>query len=71
MFFGICEDSVISVENLEFESSHEGGDTVPVTQSSHHLVPLSSLRISPKLAKMNDMLTFSPSAYVTCVFYSF
>ena len=54
MFFGICEDSVISVENLEFESSHEGGDTVPVTQSSHHLVPLLSSRIGLKLTREDE-----------------
>ena len=42
MFFGICKDSIISVENLEIEKSYEGEDTVPVTRNSQHLVPLSS-----------------------------
>ena len=48
-FFGICKESMISVENLEIEKWYEGGDTVPVPRSSHHLVPLSSSRIGPKL----------------------
>ena len=39
-FFGICKESMISVENLEIEKWYEGGDTVPITRSSHHLVPL-------------------------------
>ena len=42
-FFGICKDSMISIENLE--KWYEGGNTVPGTQSSHHFVPLSSSRI--------------------------
>ena len=46
-FFGICKESMISVENLEI--IYRGGDTVAVTRSSHHLVPLSSLLIDPKL----------------------
>ena len=46
-FFGICKESTISVENLDIEKWYEGGDTVPVTWSSHHLVPLSSSWISP------------------------
>ena len=50
-FFWISKDSMISVENLETEKWYEGGDTVPVTRSSHHLVPLSSLRIGPKLSE--------------------
>ena len=48
-FFGICKESMISVENLEIEKWYEGWDTVPVPRSSHHLVPLSSSRIGPKL----------------------
>ena len=48
-FFGICKESMISVENLEIKKWYEGGDTVPITRSSHHLVPLSSSRIGPKL----------------------
>ena len=47
-FFGICKESMISVENLEIEKWYEGGDTVPVTRNSHHLVPLPSSRICPK-----------------------
>ena len=39
-FFGICKESMISVKTLEFEKLYEGGDTVPVTRSSHHLLPL-------------------------------
>ena len=39
-FFGIFKESTISVENLETEKWCEGGDTVSVTRSSHHLVPL-------------------------------
>ena len=46
-FFGICKESMISVENLEI--IYRGGDTVAVTRSSHHLVPLSSSLIDPKL----------------------
>ena len=49
-FFGICKESMISVENLEIEKWYEGGDTVPVTRSIHHLVPLSSPQISSKLS---------------------
>ena len=40
---------MISVENLEIEEWYVGGDTVPVTQSIHHLVSLSSSQIGPKL----------------------
>ena len=53
-FFGICKDRMISVENLEIEKWYEGGDTVPVTRSSHHLVPLSSLRIGPQLTSKDE-----------------
>ena len=53
-FFGICEENMISVENLETEKWYEGGDTVPVTGSSDHLVPLSSSRIGSKLASENE-----------------
>ena len=52
--FGICWDSIISVENLEMEKRYEGGDTVPVTRSSHHLVPLLSLQIGPKLTSEDE-----------------
>ena len=45
---------MISVENLETEKWYEGGDTVPVTGSSDHLVPLSSSRIGSKLASENE-----------------
>ena len=48
-FFWICKESMISVENLETEKWYEGGDTVSVTRSSHHLVLLSSSQIGPKL----------------------
>ena len=48
-FFGICKESIISVQNLQIKKWYEGGDPVPVTMSSHHLVPLPSSRIGPKL----------------------
>ena len=54
--FGICMESMISVENLEIEKWYEDGDTVTDTQSNHHLVPLSSSRISPKLTSEYDQL---------------
>ena len=50
-FFKIRKESMISVKDFEIEKWYEGGDTVPVTRSSHHLVPLSSLRIGPKLSE--------------------
>ena len=53
-FFGICMESMISVENLEIEKWYEGGDTVPVTRSSHHLVLLSSSQIGPKLTSGDE-----------------
>ena len=53
-FFWISKDSMISVENLETEKWYEGGDTVPVTRSSHHLVPLSSSQIGPKLTSEDE-----------------
>ena len=53
-FFGICKESIISDENLEIEKGYEGGDTVPFTRSSHHLVPFSSSRIGPKLTSENE-----------------
>ena len=48
-FFGICKESLIIVENFEIEKWYEGGYTLPVTRSNHHLVPLSSLPIGHKL----------------------
>ena len=30
-FFGICKDSMISVENLEIKKQYERGETVPAT----------------------------------------
>ena len=48
-FFGIGKKSMTSVENLEIEKRYEGGDTVPVTRSSHHFVSLSSSRIGHQL----------------------
>ena len=44
-FFGICKESMISVQNLEIEKCYQGGGTVPATRSNHHLVPLSSSQI--------------------------
>ena len=48
-FFGICKESMISVENHEIKKIYKGGDTVPVIWSSRHLVPLSSLQTGHKL----------------------
>ena len=56
-FFGICKDRMISIENLEIEKWYEGGDTVPVTRSIHHLVPLSSPQISSKLSSEDKSYT--------------
>ena len=53
-FFGISKESIISVENLEIEKWHEGRDTAPVTQSSLHLVLLSSSPISAKLIREDE-----------------
>ena len=53
-FFGICKESMISVENLEMEKWYEGGDPVPVKRSSYYLVPLSYSRISPKLTSEDE-----------------
>ena len=44
---------MINVENFEIEK-YVDGDTVPVTRSNHHLVPLSSYRIGPKLASEDE-----------------
>ena len=59
---------------------------VPVTRSSHHLVPLLSSRISDKLTSEDESYVdnhdfnvptlfeiedISPSAYVTCIYNSF
>ena len=48
-FFGICKENMISVKNRKIEKWYEGGDTIPVTRNSHHLIPSSSSRIGPKL----------------------
>ena len=53
-FFGTCKESMISVENLGIEKLYEGGDTVPVTRNSHHVVPFSSSRIGPKLTSEDE-----------------
>ena len=53
-FLGICTDNMISVENLEIEIWYGGGDTVPVTQSSHYFFLLSSSRIGPKLTSVDE-----------------
>ena len=53
-FFGICKDSMFSVDNPETEKWYEGRDTVPVTWSSHHLVPLSSSQTGPKLTSKDE-----------------
>ena len=53
-FFEMRKESKISVENLETESWYEGGDTVSVTRSSRHLVPLSSLWIDHRLTRKDE-----------------
>ena len=53
-FLKIFKESMITVENFEIEKWYEGGDTVPVTRSSHHLVPLSSSQIGPKLTSEDE-----------------
>ena len=70
-FFKIRKESMISVKDFEIAKWYEGGDTVPATRSSHHLVPLSSLRTGPKLSEDESYVDFSPSTYVTFVYNSF
>ena len=45
---------MLIVENLENEKWYGDGETVPVTRSSHQLVPLSSPRIGPKLTSEDE-----------------
>ena len=52
--FKMFKESMITVENFEIEKWYEGGDTVPVTRSSHHLVPLSSSQIGPNLTSEDE-----------------
>ena len=54
MYFGVCKESIISVENLEIKKWYEIGDTVPGKRSSHHLFPLSSSQIGPKLISEDE-----------------
>ena len=83
-FFGLCKESLISVENLE--KSYEDGDTAPGTQSSHHFVPLSFSRIGHKLTSevksyigihdfnvstLFEIGYISPYVYLTCIYNSF
>ena len=53
-FFGICKKSMISVENLEIEKWYESDNTLLVTRSSQHLIPLSSSRIGSKLTSEDE-----------------
>ena len=53
-FLGICKESIVSVENLQIEKWYEDRDTVPVTRSTHNLVPLSSSRTGPKLTSEDE-----------------
>ena len=53
-FFGICKESMISVENFKIKKWYEDGDTVPVTCSSHHLLPLSPSQIGPKVTSEDE-----------------
>ena len=81
-FFRICKKSMISIENHEIEKWYEGGDIVPATLSSHHLVLLPSPWIGDKLTSEDESYVdihdvnvptpfetgdVSPSAYVTCI----
>ena len=50
----ICKESMVSVENLEIEKWCDGGDIVPVTPSSHHLIPLPSSLTGPKLTSEEE-----------------
>ena len=52
-FLWICMEIMTNAENFEIEKWYEGGDTVPVRRSSHHLVPLSSSRIGFKLVSQD------------------
>ena len=53
-FFGICKESMISVENIETEKWYERREIVPVTWSSHYLVPLSFLQTCTKLTSKDE-----------------
>ena len=53
-FFGICKESMISVENLGIEKWYKGGDTAPLTRNSHHLGSLSSSRTGRKLTSKDE-----------------
>ena len=68
-FFGICKDSMISVENLKIEKWYEDGNTVPATHSSHYLVSLTSSRIGPKLISKDesDVDVQSINLYDLCI----
>ena len=83
-FFGICKESIISLENLK--NYMKGWDTVPGTRDSHHFVPLSSSRTGHNLTSEDESYVdihdlnvptlfeigdISPSAYVTCIYNSF
>ena len=57
-------ESMISVENLEIEKWYEGGDTVPVTQGSHHLVLLPSLWNGPRLISQDESYGDIQTIYV-------
>ena len=49
--FGICKESIMGVET---EKWYKGGDTVPVTRSSNHLLPLSPSWLGPKLTSEDE-----------------
>ena len=53
-FFGICKESIISAENLGIEKRYKGGDTVPLTRNSHHLVSLSCSQTGRKLTSKDE-----------------
>ena len=52
--FGICKESLISVENLDIEKWYQGRNTASVKRSSHHLVTLSFSRIGPTLTSEDE-----------------
>ena len=49
--FGICKESIMGVET---EKWYKGRDTVPVTRSSNHLLPLSPSWLGPKLTSEDE-----------------
>ena len=80
-FFDISQDDMVKTRKLQ-EARSARGDTVVGTRSSHHFVPLSTLRIGHKLCSEGELLIdthdfdlptildasdISPMQYVTCI----